>query len=70
MNYEEYYTRVMSLVPETIISDDFFGRNRGFIESLIFDYYRIDENYDDFDPEEVADHLNLFFSNLKNFGLR
>lgn len=70
MIHEEYYTRVMSLIPETIISDEFFGRNQGFIEAIIFDYFRIDERYDDFDPEQTADHLILFFSNLKNFGLR
>lgn len=71
MIYEEYYTRVMSLVPEAIVSDEFFARNRTLIEAIIFDYYRLDEQqYEEFDPETAAENINLFFTNIKNFGLR
>lgn len=70
MNYEEYYTRVMGAVPETVVSDDFFSRNKQFIEAIIFEYHRVDEQYDDFDPEAVSDNIIIFFSNLKHFGLR
>lgn len=70
MVYEEFYTACMSGIPENIISDEQFSKNKELIESVIYEYYRIDSTYEDYSPENAAENIMLFFSAISNFGYR
>jgi hypothetical protein len=60
----------MSAIPENVISDEQFSKNKQLIESIIYEYYRIDSGYEDYSPEDAAENIMIFFSALSSFGLR
>jgi hypothetical protein len=70
MVYEEYYTACMSRVPQAVISDEQFSKNKELIENIIYEYYRIDSSFDEYEPEQAAENLIIFFSAISNFGYR
>jgi hypothetical protein len=44
LNFEDYFYEVWEMVPQTIVSDRDFDRNRSLIQEITFEYWNIYKN--------------------------
>ena len=70
MSYEEYYYQVWNWMQESLISDEYYEKNKELFDAITYDLYQ--EYNISGAPNPYIGNLSIriVFSNLQNIGIR
>ena len=67
LEYEDFYVALWGTISARIVSEDYVERNKDFIDSLTFDYYRIYEMSDEISMPIIRRMVESVFFNMFRF---
>lgn len=66
----EYWAKIFNEFPESIVSNEFYDRNKDLLEQISDDFCDMDDRTEDFPPAKAKKVLEIVFSNIQKFGYR
>jgi len=70
LEFAEYFKAVWDNIPEYIVSDELYDKNKDLIDSITFDFFRQYENNNFPTPSIAVGLIETFFANILKFGYR
>lgn len=70
MNYEEYYYEVWNWIQPSLISDEYFDKNRELFEAITYDLFQEYSQAGAPNPYIANLMIRITFANLQNIGIR
>jgi len=67
LEYEDFYVALWGNISARIVSAEYIDKNREFIDSITFDYYRIYEMSDEISMPMIRRMIESVFFNLFRF---
>lgn len=70
MEYEDYFYECWNQIDETIVSDEYYDRNKELLDSITYDLFYIYSKSNAVPPVVARKVLASVCINLTNFGIR
>lgn len=70
MEYEEYFYDCWNYMPESIITDEYYDKNKELFDAITYDFYKYNESSGAISPQMACTLLQRVFSNMLLYGIR